>query len=47
MDAREPWFLCEAHDDRLIDETFNRFQDAVKAAKKQYVPSANGDDEGE
>ncbi len=47
MDAREPWFLCEAHDDRLIDETFNRFQDAVKAAKKQYVPAANGGDEGE
>ena len=33
-DAREPWFLCEAHDESLIDETLNRFQDAVKAAKK-------------
>lgn len=31
-DAREPWFLCEAHTDDLIDETLNVFQDAVKAA---------------
>jgi glutamate-1-semialdehyde 2,1-aminomutase len=29
-DAREPWFLCEAHTDELIDETLNRFEDAVK-----------------
>ena len=32
-DAREPWFLCEAHNEKLIDETLNRFQDAVKAVK--------------
>jgi glutamate-1-semialdehyde 2,1-aminomutase len=38
-DAREPWFLCEAHDEGLIDETLNRFQDAVKAAKANYIPS--------
>lgn len=38
-DAREPWFLCEAHDEGLIDETLNRFQDAVKAAKANFVPS--------
>jgi len=31
-DAREPWFLCEAHSDALIDETLNKFEDAVKAA---------------
>lgn len=30
-DAREPWFLCEAHTDALIDETLNVFEDAVKA----------------
>jgi len=34
-DAREPWFLCEAHDDVLIDATLNRFEDAVKAAKNR------------
>ena len=32
-DAREPWFLCEAHTDDIIDETLNKFEDAVKAAK--------------
>lgn len=33
-DAREPWFLCEAHSDELIDETLNKFEDAVKDALK-------------
>jgi glutamate-1-semialdehyde 2,1-aminomutase len=33
-DAREPWFLCAAHDDASIDETLNRFEDAVKAVKE-------------
>ncbi|MEM7344267.1 MAG: guanitoxin biosynthesis PLP-dependent transaminase GntE [Chloroflexota bacterium] len=31
-DAREPWFLCAAHTDAIIDETLNRFEDSVKAA---------------
>ena len=31
-DAREPWFLCEAHTEEVIDETLNKFEDAVKAA---------------
>ena len=31
-DAREPWFLCEAHTDAVIDETLNKFEDAVKGA---------------
>lgn len=44
-DAREPWFLCEAHDEGLIDETLNRFQDAVKAAKADYVPTRPGNGE--
>jgi glutamate-1-semialdehyde 2,1-aminomutase len=29
-DAREPWFLCEAHTDSVIEETLNRFEEAVK-----------------
>ena len=33
MDAREPWFLSEAHTDDLISETLNKFEDAVKVAK--------------
>jgi glutamate-1-semialdehyde 2,1-aminomutase len=36
-DAREPWFLCEAHDDAIIDETLNRFEDAVKAMEKREI----------
>jgi len=32
-DAREPWFLCESHNDAIIDKTLNIFADAVKAAK--------------
>lgn len=32
-DAREPWFLCAAHTDEIIDETLNKFEDAVKNAK--------------
>jgi glutamate-1-semialdehyde 2,1-aminomutase len=31
-DAREPWFLCDAHTGAIIDETLNIFDDAVKAA---------------
>ena len=33
-DAREPWFLCESHTDELIDETLNKFEDAVKMTVK-------------
>jgi glutamate-1-semialdehyde 2,1-aminomutase len=28
-DSREPWFICEAHDQRCLDETLNRFETAV------------------
>jgi glutamate-1-semialdehyde 2,1-aminomutase len=33
-DAREPWFLCYEHDDGIIDETLNRFEDALKMTIK-------------
>jgi glutamate-1-semialdehyde 2,1-aminomutase len=29
-DAREPWFLCAAHDDAAIDETLEILAGAVK-----------------
>jgi glutamate-1-semialdehyde 2,1-aminomutase len=29
-DGKEPWFLCAAHTDEIIDETLNVFEDAVK-----------------
>jgi len=31
-DAREPWFLCEAHTDEIIDETLDKFEESVKEA---------------
>ncbi|MBP8003012.1 MAG: aspartate aminotransferase family protein [Chloroflexi bacterium] len=31
-DGREPWFMCYSHDDDIIDETLNVFEDAVNAA---------------
>jgi len=31
-DAREPLFLCDAHDDAIIDETLNKFEESVKEA---------------
>ena len=33
-DPREPWFLCEAHTDDIIDKTLNIFQESVKATVK-------------
>ncbi len=33
-DPREPWFLCFAHDDAIIDETLNRMADAVKQVRR-------------
>jgi hypothetical protein len=32
-DAREPWFLCAAHDDTAIGETLNIFAESVAAVK--------------
>jgi glutamate-1-semialdehyde aminotransferase len=34
-DPREPFFLCAAHSEADIDETLNRFNDAVKAVKRK------------
>jgi glutamate-1-semialdehyde 2,1-aminomutase len=31
LDSREPWFLCAAHSDELIERTLERFESAVKA----------------
>lgn len=37
-DFREPWFLCEAHTDAVIDETLNIVNDAAKLTRKNYTP---------
>ena len=31
-DAREPWFISDAHTNEIIDETLNKFEDSVKEA---------------
>ena len=28
-DSREPWFLCEAHDDKCLSDTLTAFEDAL------------------
>ncbi len=33
-DGREPWFMSFAHDEKVIDETLNIFNDSVKVIKK-------------
>jgi glutamate-1-semialdehyde 2,1-aminomutase len=33
-DAREPWFLCAAHDDAAIEETLSVFAEAVDVVKE-------------
>ncbi len=33
-DGREPWFMCHAHDDKIVDDTLEVFKEAVYAAKK-------------
>jgi glutamate-1-semialdehyde 2,1-aminomutase len=33
-DSREPWFICEAHDDRCLGETLERFETAVNRVLK-------------
>ncbi len=35
-DPREPWFICEALSEQDVDETLNKFNDAVKKVKRNY-----------
>jgi glutamate-1-semialdehyde 2,1-aminomutase len=38
-DSREPWFVCEAHDERCLAETLQRFEDAVdRILRRQPAP---------
>ena len=34
LDAKEPWFVCEALTEGDVDETLNILEDAVKELKK-------------
>jgi glutamate-1-semialdehyde 2,1-aminomutase len=38
-DSREPWFVCEAHDERCLGETLERFETAVDRVVRK-VPAA-------
>ena len=35
-DGREPWFLCQAHESSVIDETLNIFNDTIRTVKKRH-----------
>jgi glutamate-1-semialdehyde 2,1-aminomutase len=40
-DSREPWFICEAHDERCLAETLERFETAVhRVVNKNVGPGA-------
>ena len=44
-DSREPWFLCEAHNVKCLDETLDKFEQAVDITinknAKEKRPAAN------
>ena len=44
-DAREPWFLCAAHDDAAIGETLAIFAQAVEAVKDSGLVEMEPPDE--
>ncbi len=39
-DSREPWFVCEAHDERCLGETLRSFEAAVDRVVKQPGPES-------
>ncbi len=45
-DAREPWFLCAAHDDEAIDETLATLSDVVAKLKDSELLNFEPSEEG-
>ena len=39
-DSREPWFVCEAHDERCLGETLHSFEEAVDRVVQAAEPRA-------
>lgn len=37
-DSREPWFVCEAHDEGCLEDTLERFEDALDATLEELAP---------
>lgn len=40
-DSREPWFMCEAHDVKCLDETLDKFQRAVDITLKKLPANSS------
>lgn len=40
-DSREPWFLCEAHNVKCLDETLDKFEDAVDITLEKMTGKTN------
>jgi glutamate-1-semialdehyde 2,1-aminomutase len=45
-DAREPWFLCAAHDDAAINDTLDIFRQALDAVKDSGLLDFQPGEEG-
>jgi len=41
-DSREPWFICEAHDQSCLEKTLDVFEQAVEAVVDQLGQKAHG-----
>lgn len=41
-DSREPWFMCEAHDMKCLDETLDKFERAVDITLEKLSAPARG-----
>jgi glutamate-1-semialdehyde 2,1-aminomutase len=39
-DSREPWFVCEAHDEKCLAETLERFETAVDSVVRSQRGTA-------
>ena len=39
-DSREPWFVCEAHDDRCLSETLQRFESRSGSGRQTRARAA-------
>lgn len=40
-DSREPWFRCEAHDVKSLEETLDKFEQAVEITMKKLPAERN------
>ena len=38
-DSREPWFMCEAHDDSCLKDTLAAFEQAIDRTLKDVQPN--------